>query len=170
MASSLRRSDGLPVLAMQGGFDVIGSSFTIVRPKLSVSRAHAFKLIVYETALENGTPTGLDIIMDAPFCTSQGSGLPQKCFVNFDKSFMPAPRTMRWGGRAIHATLDDGPPRLRLSRECRRLPPTAKKLGVGDFPQLPVDFAAGRAKPPWQCLVRRLCYPRQSGTCREAIA
>ncbi|WP_398286299.1 penicillin-binding protein 1A [Sphingomonas daechungensis] len=73
------------VLAMQGGFDVIGSSYNRATQALR-QPGSAFKPIVYEAALENGMSPA-SIIMDAPFCTSQGPGLPQKCFVNFDRRY-----------------------------------------------------------------------------------
>ena len=77
------------VLAMQGGFDVIGSSYNRATQALR-QPGSAFKPIVYVTALENGM-TPASIIVDAPFCVWQGAGLGNKCFRNFDAA-MPAPR------------------------------------------------------------------------------
>jgi penicillin-binding protein 1A len=63
------------VLAMQGGFDVIGSSYNRATQALR-QPGSAFKPIVYYTALENGMSPA-SIILDAPFCSSLGPGLPQ---------------------------------------------------------------------------------------------
>ena len=82
------------VLAMQGGFDVIGSSYNRATQALR-QPGSAFKPIVYETALENGM-TPASIIVDSPFCVWQGAGLGNKCFVNFDRRYS-GPKTMRWG-------------------------------------------------------------------------
>src|SRR6478672_2849921 len=54
------------VMAMQGGFDVIGSSYNRAIQALR-QPGSAFKPIVYVTALENGfTPATIEL--DAPFC------------------------------------------------------------------------------------------------------
>ena len=82
------------VLAMQGGFDVIGSSYNRATQALR-QPGSAFKPIVYETALENGLTPSLDHRGRA-FLHVAGPGLPQKCFVNFDKRYA-GPKTMRWG-------------------------------------------------------------------------
>ena len=71
------------VLAMQGGFDVVGSSYNRATQALR-QPGSAFKPIVYVTALENGM-TPATIVVDAPFCVWQGAGLGNKCFVNFDR-------------------------------------------------------------------------------------
>ncbi len=82
------------VLAMQGGFDVVGSSYNRATQALR-QPGSAFKPIVYVTALENGfTPATIEL--DAPFCVWQGAGLGQKCFVNFDRR-SAGPHTLRWG-------------------------------------------------------------------------
>uniref|UniRef100_UPI00286C1C41 penicillin-binding protein 1A n=1 Tax=Sphingomonas sp. TaxID=28214 RepID=UPI00286C1C41 len=82
------------VLAMQGGFDVIGSSYNRATQAWR-QPGSAFKPIVYETALENGL-TPATILVDAPFCVYQGAGLGNKCFKNFDASYAGS-KTMRWG-------------------------------------------------------------------------
>ena len=126
------------VLAMQGGFDVIGSSYNRATQALR-QPGSAFKPIVYETALENGLSPA-SIIVDAPFCTSQGPGLPQKCFVNFDKRYA-GPKTLRWGVEqsrnlmTVRAASQTGMPKITA---------TARKLGVGDFPNyLSISLGAG---------------------------
>ncbi len=82
------------VLAMQGGFDVVGSSYNRAIQALR-QPGSAFKPIVYVTALENGfTPATIEL--DAPFCVWQGAGLGNKCFVNFDHRYA-GPHTLRWG-------------------------------------------------------------------------
>ena len=126
------------VLAMQGGFDVTGSSFNRATQALR-QPGSAFKPITYVTALENGF-TPASIVDDAPYCVWQGAGLGQKCFVNFDKRYS-GPHTMRWGVEqsrnlmAIRVAAGTGMPKIIK---------TAHDLGVGDFPgYLPVAIGAG---------------------------
>jgi len=126
------------VLAMQGGFDVIGSSYNRATQALR-QPGSAFKPVVYETALENGF-TPASIVVDAPFCTSQGPGLPDKCFVNFDKRYA-GPKTMRWGVEQSRNLMT-----VRTANEVgmQKVTDTARKLGVGDFPNyLSIALGAG---------------------------
>jgi penicillin-binding protein 1A len=126
------------VLAMQGGFDVIGSSYNRATQALR-QPGSAFKPITYVTALENGfTPS--TIVVDAPFCVWQGAGLGNKCFVNFDRRYA-GPHTMRWGVEqsrnlmAIRVASETGMPKIIK---------TAHDLGVGDFPNyLSIAIGAG---------------------------
>jgi penicillin-binding protein 1A len=115
------------VLAMQGGFDVIGSSYNRATQALR-QPGSAFKPIVYVTALQNGfTPATIEL--DAPFCVWQGAGLGQKCFVNFDRR-SAGPHTLRWGLEqsrnlmTVRAASIVGMPKIT---------DTARKLGVGDY-------------------------------------
>jgi len=126
------------VLAMQGGFDVIGSSYNRATQALR-QPGSAFKPVTYVTALENGF-TPATIVVDAPFCVWQGAGLGNKCFVNFDKRYS-GPHTMRWGVEqsrnlmAIRVASETGMPNIIK---------TAHDLGVGDFPNyLSVAIGAG---------------------------
>ena len=126
------------VLAMQGGFDMIGSGYNRATQALRQSGS-AFKPIVYETALENGF-TPASIIVDAPFCVWQGAALGNKCFRNFDNRYSGA-KTMRWGVEqsrnlmTIRAASDVG---------MQKVVDTAKKLGVGDYePYLSMSLGAG---------------------------
>lgn len=126
------------VLAMQGGFDVVGSSYNRATQALR-QPGSAFKPVVYETALENGM-TPASIIVDAPFCVWQGAGLGTKCFVNFDRRYS-GPKTMRWGVEqsrnlmTVRAASQTGMPKVIA---------TAKKLGVGDYPNyLSIALGAG---------------------------
>jgi len=126
------------VLAMQGGFDVVGSSYNRATQALR-QPGSAFKPITYVTALENGF-TPATIVVDSPFCVWQGAGLGNKCFVNFDKRYS-GPHTMRWGVEqsrnlmAIRVASETGMPKII---------DTAKKLGVGEFPNyLSVAIGAG---------------------------
>ncbi len=126
------------ILAMQGGFDVIGSDFNRATQALR-QPGSAFKPIVYVTALENGF-TPASIIVDAPFCVWQGAGLGNKCFVNFDRRYA-GPKTMRWGVEqsrnlmTVRAASEAGMPKVI---------DTAKKLGVGEYPNyLSVALGAG---------------------------
>ena len=105
------------VLAMQGGFDVVGSSYNRATQALR-QPGSAFKPIVYVTALENGfTPATIEL--DAPFCVWQGAGLGQKCFVNFDRR-SAGPAHPALGPRAV-AQPDDGAGGFDRSA-CRRSP------------------------------------------------
>jgi penicillin-binding protein 1A len=126
------------VLAMQGGFDVIGSSYNRATQALR-QPGSAFKPIVYVTALENGM-TPASIIVDSPFCVWQGAGLGNKCFRNFDGRYS-GPKTMRWGVEqsrnlmTIRAAAQTGMPKVIAN---------AKKLGVGDYPNyLSIALGAG---------------------------
>ena len=126
------------VLAMQGGFDVIGSSYNRATQALR-QPGSAFKPIVYVTALQNGyTPATIEL--DAPYCIWQGAGLGQKCFVNFDHR-SAGPHTLRWGLEqsrnlmTVRAAADIGMPRIT---------DTARKLGVGDYQNyLSIALGAG---------------------------
>src|SRR5438309_5019467 len=124
------------VLAMQGGFDVVGSSYNRATQALR-QPGSAFKPIVYVTALENGfTPATIEL--DAPFCVWQGAGLGNKCFVNFDRR-SAGPHTLRWGVEqsrnlmTVRAASTIGMPKIT---------DTARKLGVGDYGNY-LSFALG---------------------------
>jgi penicillin-binding protein 1A len=126
------------VLAMQGGFDVLGSAYNRATQALR-QPGSAFKPITYVTALENGF-TPATIVEDAPFCVWQGAGLGQKCFVNFDRRYSGS-HTMRWGVEqsrnlvAIRVAAATGMPKIIK---------TAHDLGVGDFPNyLSIAIGAG---------------------------
>jgi penicillin-binding protein 1A len=126
------------ILAMQGGFDVIGSSYNRATQAFR-QPGSAFKPIVYVTALENGM-TPASIIVDAPFCVWQGAGLGNKCFRNFDGRYS-GPKTMRWGVEqsrnlmTVRAASQTGMPKVIA---------TAAKLGVGNFPNyLSIALGAG---------------------------
>jgi penicillin-binding protein 1A len=126
------------VLAMQGGFDVVGSSYNRATQALR-QPGSAFKPIVYVTALQNGfTPATIEL--DAPYCIFQGAGLGQKCFVNFDHR-SAGPHTLRWGLEqsrnlmTVRAAAEIGMPKITA---------TARLLGVGDYPDyLSVALGAG---------------------------
>jgi len=126
------------VLAMQGGFDVIGSSYNRATQALR-QPGSAFKPIVYVTALENGM-TPASIVVDAPFCVWQGAGLGNKCFRNFDGKYA-GPKTMRWGVEqsrnlmTVRTASQTGMPKITAN---------AAKLGVGNFPNyLSIALGAG---------------------------
>jgi penicillin-binding protein 1A len=126
------------VLAMQGGFDVIGSSYNRATQALR-QPGSTFKPIVYETALENGM-TPASIIVDAPFCVDQGAGLPQKCFRNFDGKYS-GPKTMRWG---VEQSRNLMTVRAASQTGMAKITDTARRLGVGDYPNyLSVALGAG---------------------------
>jgi penicillin-binding protein 1A len=126
------------VLAMQGGFDVVGSAYNRAIQAFR-QPGSAFKPIVYVTALQNGfTPATIEL--DAPYCIDQGPGLGQKCFVNFDHR-SAGPHTLRWGLEqsrnlmTVRAAANIGMPKIT---------DTARKLGVGDYPNyLSIALGAG---------------------------
>ena len=126
------------VLAMQGGFDVVGSSYNRATQALR-QPGSAFKPIVYVTALENGM-TPASIVVDAPFCVWQGAGLGNKCFVNFDKRYA-GPHTMRWG---VEQSRNLMTVRTASQTGMPKIIDTAEKLGVGKFPNyLSIALGAG---------------------------
>ena len=126
------------VLAMQGGFDVIGSDFNRATQALR-QPGSAFKPVVYEAALENGM-TPASIIVDAPFCVWQGAGLGNKCFRNFDGR-SAGPKTLRWGVEQSRNLMT-----VRAASEVgmAKITENAKKLGLGDYPDyLSIALGAG---------------------------
>ncbi|HEX6605260.1 MAG TPA: PBP1A family penicillin-binding protein [Sphingomicrobium sp.] len=126
------------VMAMQGGFDVVGSSYNRATQALR-QPGSAFKPIVYTTALENGF-TPATIVVDAPYCVWQGAGLGQKCFVNFDRR-SAGPHTMRWG---VEQSRNLMTVRTAAATGMPKVIATAEKLGVGKFPNyLSIALGAG---------------------------
>ncbi|MEJ7777519.1 MAG: transglycosylase domain-containing protein [Sphingomicrobium sp.] len=126
------------VLAMQGGFDVIGSSYNRATQALR-QPGSAFKPIVYETALENGM-TPASILVDAPFCVWQGAGLGNKCFVNFDRR-SSGPKTLRWGVEQSRNLMTI---RAASQTGIEKVTDNARKLGVGDYDNyLSIALGAG---------------------------
>ncbi|HEX8840411.1 MAG TPA: transglycosylase domain-containing protein [Sphingomicrobium sp.] len=124
------------VMAMQGGFDVLGSSYNRATQALR-QPGSAFKPIVYVTALQNGfTPATIEL--DAPFCVWQGAGLGQKCFVNFDRR-SAGPHTLRWG---VEQSRNLMTVRAASSVGMPKITETARKLGVGNYGNY-LSFALG---------------------------
>ena len=126
------------ILAMQGGFDVVGSSYNRATQALR-QPGSAFKPIVYETALENGF-TPATIVEDAPFCVWQGAGLGNKCFVNFEHGYA-GPKTLRWGLEQSRNLMT-----VRVANQIgmAKIIDTAHKLRVGDYPNyLSIALGAG---------------------------
>lgn len=126
------------VLAMQGGFDVIGSSYNRAT-QAQRQPGSAFKPIVYVTALENGMSPA-SIIVDSPFCVWQGAGLGNKCFRNFDGKYS-GPKTMRWGVEQSRNLMTI---RAAAQTGMERVVANAAKLGVGDYDRyLSIALGAG---------------------------
>lgn len=126
------------VLAMQGGFDVVGSSYNRATQALR-QPGSAFKPIVYVTALENGMSPA-SIIVDAPFCVWQGAGLGNKCFRNFDGKYS-GPKTMRWG---VEQSRNLMTVRAAAQTGMEKIVANASKLGVGDYDRyLSIALGAG---------------------------
>ncbi len=123
---------------MQGGFDVIGSSYNRATQALR-QPGSTFKPIVYVTALENGM-TPASIIVDAPFCVWQGAGLGNKCFRNFDAGYAGA-KTMRWG---VEQSRNLMTVRAASQTGMAKVIATAAKLGVGNYDNyLSIALGAG---------------------------
>jgi penicillin-binding protein 1A len=126
------------ILAMQGGFDVVESSYNRA---IQAQRqpGSAFKPIVYVTGLENGfTPATIEL--DAPFCVWQGAGLGNKCFTNFDGRYA-GPHTMRWG---LEQSRNLMTVRAASQIGMAKITDTARKLGVGDYQNyLSIALGAG---------------------------
>ncbi|WP_265570138.1 penicillin-binding protein 1A [Sphingomicrobium nitratireducens] len=126
------------VLAMQGGFDVLGSSYNRAT-QAKRQPGSAFKPIVYLTALENGF-TPASIIVDAPFCVWQGAGLGEKCFRNFDGKYA-GPKTLRWG---VEQSRNLMTVRTANQTGMGKIVANAKKLGVGEYePYISMALGAG---------------------------
>src|SRR5687768_9777434 len=126
------------VLAMQGGFDVIGSSYNRAT-QANRQPGSAFKPIVYVTALENGMSPA-SIIVDSPFCVWQGAGLGNKCFRNFDGKYS-GPKTMRWGVEQSRNLMTI---RAAAQTGIEKVVANATKLGVGDYDRyLSIALGAG---------------------------
>ena len=126
------------VLAMQGGFDVVGSSYNRATQALR-QPGSAFKPIVYVTALENGF-TPASIVVDAPFCVWQGAGLGNKCFRNFDGKYS-GPKTMRWGVEQSRNLMTI---RTASQTGMDKVVANAAKLGVGNYDRyLSIALGAG---------------------------
>ena len=126
------------VLAMQGGFDVIGSSYNRAT-QAQRQPGSAFKPIVYVTALENGMSPA-SIIVDAPFCVWQGAGLGNKCFRNFDGKYSGA-KTMRWG---VEQSRNLMTVRAASQTGMEKIVSNATKMGVGTYDNyLSIALGAG---------------------------
>ena len=126
------------VLAMQGGFDVIGSSYNRAT-QANRQPGSAFKPIVYVTALENGMSPA-SIIVDSPFCVWQGAGLGNKCFRNFDGKYS-GPKTLRWGVEQSRNLMTI---RAAAQTGMEKIVTNASKLGVGDYDRyLSIALGAG---------------------------
>ena len=142
------------VLAMQGGFDVIGSSYNRAT-QAQRQPGSAFKPIVYVTALENGMSPA-SIIVDAPFCVWQGAGLGNKCFRNFDGKYSGA-KTMRWGVEQSRNLMTI---RAAAQTGMEKVVANASKLGVGNYDRY-LSIALGRRRHHGAQADQRLCDPGQ---------
>jgi penicillin-binding protein 1A len=126
------------ILAMQGGWDVRGSSFNRAT-QAQRQPGSTFKPIVYSAALDTGM-TPASIIVDGPFCVWQGAGLGQKCFRNFSGS-NAGPQTMRWG---LEQSRNLMTVRAANQTGMEKVTKLAKTLGVGEYPNyLSIALGAG---------------------------
>ena len=144
------------VLAMQGGFDVIGSSYNRAT-QARRQPGSAFKPIVYVTALENGL-TPASIIVDAPFCVWQGAGLGNKCFRNFDGKYS-GPKTMRWGVEQSRNLMTI---RAASQTGMDKVVANAAKLGVGNYDRY-LSIALGAGETTVQRLVNAYAILANNG-------
>jgi penicillin-binding protein 1A len=126
------------VLAMQGGWDVRGSSFNRATQALR-QPGSTFKPIVYSAALDNGM-TPASIIVDGPFCVFQSAALGSKCFRNFSGG-SAGPQTMRWGLEQSRNLMT-----VRAANQIGidKVTRLAKRLNVGEYPNyLSIALGAG---------------------------
>jgi len=144
------------VMAMQGGFDVIGSSYNRATQALR-QPGSAFKPIVYVTALENGF-TPASIVVDAPFCVWQGAGLGNKCFRNFDGKYS-GPKTMRWGVEQSRNLMTI---RTASQTGMEKVVANAAKLGVGTYDRY-LSIALGAGETTVQRLVNAYAILANNG-------
>ena len=144
------------VMAMQGGFDVIGSSYNRATQALR-QPGSAFKPIVYVTALENGF-TPASIVVDAPFCVWQGAGLGNKCFRNFDGKYS-GPKTMRWGVEQSRNLMTI---RTASQTGMDKVVANAAKLGVGNYDRY-LSIALGAGETTVQRLVNAYAILANNG-------
>jgi penicillin-binding protein 1A len=125
------------VLAMQGGFDTRGDDFNRA-VQAQRQPGSTFKPIVYSAALDAGM-TPASIIIDGPFCVSQGAR-GQKCFRNFSGG-NAGPQTMRWG---VEQSRNLMTVRAANQTGMDRVTRLARTLGVGDYPNyLAIALGAG---------------------------
>ncbi|MFW2831194.1 penicillin-binding protein 1A [Sphingomonas sp. ID0503] len=126
------------VLAMQGGFDVRGSSFNRATQALR-QPGSSFKPFVYAAALDAGM-TPASIIVDGPFCVWQGANLGNKCFRNFSGGYA-GPKTMRWG---VEQSRNLMTVRAASQTGMKNVVSLAKRAGIGDYPAvLAISLGAG---------------------------
>lgn len=112
------------ILALSGGFSYDSSQYDRAMQALR-QPGSTFKPFVYAAALDNGfTPTAK--ILDAPFCMSQGAGMPMWCPENFEKHFIGL-ATMR---RGIVLSKNLMTVRLAQSVGMDKIAPVAEKFGV----------------------------------------
>jgi penicillin-binding protein 1A len=129
------------ILAMQGGFDVRGSTFNRATQALR-QPGSTFKPLVYAAALQDGGMSPATIIQDAPFCTNGGDGASNKCFRNFSGGYA-GPQTMRWGLEQSRNLMT-----VRAANQVGmdRVVRLARNMGVGDYsrtPYLSISLGAG---------------------------
>jgi penicillin-binding protein 1A len=127
------------VLAMQGGFALSGRDSFNRATQAFRQPGSTFKPIVYSAALDAGM-TPASIIVDGPFCVSQGPALPQKCFRNFAGG-SAGPQTMRWGLEQSRNLMTVRAANQVGMHNVTRL---ARRLGVGDYENyLSMSLGAG---------------------------
>ncbi len=127
------------IRAMQGGWDVRGSNFNRAT-QAQRQPGSTFKPIVYAAALADGGMTPASIILDAPFCTNDGT--TNKCFRNFSGGYA-GPQTMRWGlEQSRNLMTVRAANQVGMDRVIR----LARNMGVGDYrstPYLSLALGAG---------------------------
>ena len=126
------------VLAMQGGFDIRGSSFNRATQAMR-QPGSSFKPFVYAAALDNGM-TPASIIIDGPFCVYQSARLGRKCFRNFSGR-NAGPQTMRWG---VEQSRNLMTVRAASQTGMDKIVKVASTMGIGNYPPvLAISLGAG---------------------------
>ncbi len=149
------------VLAMQGGFDNRVQSFNRATQALR-QPGSTIKPVVYAAALESGL-TPASIIVDGPFCVSQGSR-GQKCFQNFGGGAGSGPHTMRWG---IEQSRNLMTVRAAAQTGMGKVVKLMDEIGVGKYPPY-LAFSLGAGETTVQRMVNAYSILENNGRGRPS--
>ncbi len=144
------------ILAMQGGFDNRVQSFNRATQALR-QPGSTIKPIVYAAGLESGlTPSS--IIMDGPYCVSQGSR-GQKCFRNFGGGGGSGTHTMRWG---LEQSRNLMTVRVAATAGMNNVVKLMDEVGVGKYPPY-LAFSLGAGETTVQRMVNAYSILENNG-------